>query len=60
MYTLFISSISILNPPNTTALLSSTAVNVKAEHGGGLSPHTYIHAAREKVYRGPLWIEFRV
>ena len=29
---------SPLTPPNTTALLSSTAVKVKSEHGGGLSP----------------------
>ena len=27
-----------MNPPNTTALLSSTAVKVRSEHGGGLSP----------------------
>ena len=27
-----------LYPPNKTALLSSTAVKVRAEHGGGLSP----------------------
>ena len=29
---------SSLYPPNTTALLSSTAVKVKYAHGGGLSP----------------------
>ena len=29
---------SPLFPPNSTALLSSIAVKVKAEHGGGLSP----------------------
>ena len=27
-----------LYPPNTTALLSSTAVKVRQSHGGGLSP----------------------
>ena len=61
MYTLFILPISILNPPNTTALLSSTAVKVKAEHGGGLSPvvagqlHTPVHVVREKGHN-PLLI----
>ena len=29
---------SPFNPPNTTALLSSTAVKVRPIHGGGLSP----------------------
>ena len=29
---------SPLTPPNTTALLSSTSVKVRPEHGGGLSP----------------------
>ena len=29
---------SPLTPPNTTALLSSTAVKVSHAHGGGLSP----------------------
>ena len=36
--TLFILPSSPLFPPNMTALLSSTAVNVNAAHGGGLSP----------------------
>ena len=31
-------SCSSLYPPNTTALLSSTAVKAKYAHGGGLSP----------------------
>ena len=31
-------SCSPLYPPNTTALLSSTAVKVRPVHGGGLSP----------------------
>ena len=49
MYTLFILSSFVLNPPNITALLSSTEVKVKWEHGGGLSPvvagqlHTPVH-----------------
>ena len=30
--------LSPILPPNMTALLSSTAVKVKPEHGGGLSP----------------------
>ena len=38
MYTVFILPISPLNPPNTTALLSSIAVKVKPEHGRGLYP----------------------
>ena len=29
---------SLLNPPNKTALLSSTVVKVRPAHGGGLSP----------------------
>ena len=28
----------VLKPPNSTALLSSIAVKVKSEHGGGFSP----------------------
>ena len=54
MYTVFILPISPLVPPNTTALLSSIVVKVKAEHGGGLSPvvtgqlHTPVHAVSEK------------
>ena len=31
-------SCSSFLPPNTTALLSSTAVKVKYAHGGGVSP----------------------
>ena len=38
MKTSFIRPCSPLNPPNTTALLSSTAVKVWPAHGGGLSP----------------------
>ena len=38
MYTSFIRPFSPFPPPNMTALLSSTAVKVKCEHGGGLSP----------------------
>ena len=38
MYASFIWPFSLLYPPNMTALLSSTAVKVKPEHGGGLSP----------------------
>ena len=38
MYTSSISPFSPFLPPNMTALLSSTAVKVKPEHGGGLSP----------------------
>ena len=38
MKTSFILPISPFFPPNTTALLPSTAVNVWPEHGGGLSP----------------------
>ena len=52
IYTEFILPISPCFPPNITALLSSTVVNVKAEHGGGGSPvvagqlHTPVHAVR--------------
>ena len=38
MYTSIIRPFSPFAPPNMTALLSSTAVKVKCEHGGGLSP----------------------
>ena len=38
MKTSFICPCSVLDPPNKTALLSSTAVKVKTEHGEGLSP----------------------
>ena len=38
MKTSFIRSLSVLYPPNKTALLPSNAVKVRAEHGGGLSP----------------------
>ena len=38
MKTSFIWPCSPLDPPNTTALLSSTAVKVWLLHGGGLSP----------------------
>ena len=54
MYTLFILP-SFTFPPNITALLSSTAVSVKAEHGGGLSPvvagqlHTPVHTVRAVI-----------
>ena len=52
LYTLFILPSSPLIPPNITALLSSTVVKVKPEHGGGLSPvvagqlHTPVHTVR--------------
>ena len=36
--TSFITPCSPFPPPNKTALLSSTVVKVKTEHGGGLSP----------------------
>ena len=55
MYTLFILSSFALNPPNITVLLSSTAVKVKWEHGGGLSPvvagqlHTPAHTVRAVI-----------
>ena len=55
MYTLFILSSFVLNPPNITVLLSSTAVKVKWEHGGGLSPmvagqlHTPVHTMRAVI-----------
>ena len=54
MYTLFIVP-SALFPPNITALLSSTAVKVTAEHGGGLSPvvagqlHPPVHTVRAVI-----------
>lgn len=38
MKTSFVRSLSPVLPPNTTALLSSTAVKVQNEDGGGLSP----------------------
>ena len=38
IYTSFIGPFSPFPPPNMTALLSSTAVKVKSEHGGGLFP----------------------
>ena len=38
MKTSFIRPCSSFPPPNQTALLSSTAVKVRPEHGGGLSP----------------------
>ena len=60
MYTKFILPISPFFPPNITALLSSTAVKVKWEHGGGLSPvvagqlHTPVDACSES---NNLWIQ---
>ena len=38
MKTSFILPCCPLYPPNKTALLSSTAVKLRAEHGGGRSP----------------------
>ena len=55
MYTLFILSSFTIYPPNITALLSSTAVKVKLENGGGLSPvvagqlHTPAHTVRAAI-----------
>jgi hypothetical protein len=51
MKTSFIWRCSPLDPPNTTALLSSTAVKVWPVHGEGLSPvvEGHLHTPAVKI-----------